>query len=92
MKAICLSLLLGLMVACLPPASLTAPSAVEQEEESPCFRSLQCIVDTTPDNALRKEVQTIINTLMQTPEPAFSRICQARAREWLVSEPVCRQN
>ena len=92
MKFFLSALLLLTAVACLPPASLQAPALAEQEEEAPCFRALQCIVDTTSDNALRKEAQIAINTLMQSTEPTFSRMCQERARELLVAEPVCRQN
>lgn len=87
-----LSLLLSACQVPQTPTAATQPSSQPSEyTDPPCFVDLQCIVDTTEDNALRKEAQEIIQTLMQTREPQFSRICLSRSQELLRKEPRCSQ-
>lgn len=94
MKRLIWTTLLTLMLSsCQVPQTPTAaiqPSAKPSEDaDPPCFVNLQCIVDTTDDNALRKEAQEIIQNLMQTTEPQFSKICLSRSQELLLKEPRC---
>lgn len=86
--------LLGALSACQVPQSPTSPrpsSKPTEDADPPCFVALQCIVDSTGDNALRKEAQEIINQLIQTTEPRFSQICQNRSEELLPKQPSCQK-
>ncbi|MBT9547070.1 MAG: hypothetical protein IV090_16890 [Candidatus Sericytochromatia bacterium] len=86
--------LLGLLGACQVPQAPTSPTASAKPSEDtdpPCFVALQCIVDNTSDNALRKEAQEIINQLIQTTEPRFTQICLTRSTELLPKQPSCQR-
>ncbi|PIQ22997.1 hypothetical protein COW36_01800 [bacterium (Candidatus Blackallbacteria) CG17_big_fil_post_rev_8_21_14_2_50_48_46] len=87
-------LVLGGISACQVPQSPTSPAASASPDagDPPCFVALQCIVDTTKDNALRKESQEVINQLIQTADPQFTKICLSRSQELLVKEPSCQKN
>ncbi|MGE3725094.1 MAG: hypothetical protein AB7I41_06060 [Candidatus Sericytochromatia bacterium] len=85
--------LLAVLSACQVPQAPTSPRASAKPSEDtdpPCFVALQCIVDSTGDNALRKEAQEIINQLIQTTEPRFSQICLTRSAELLPKQPSCQ--
>lgn len=79
--------------ACAVPQSPTSPrptSKPAEDTDPPCFVALQCIVDSTNDNALRKEAQEVINQLIQTTEPRFSQICLNRSAELIPKQPSCQ--
>jgi hypothetical protein len=81
------------LTACQVPQSPTSPQASAKPAENtdpPCFVALQCIVDSTQDNALRKETQEVINQLIQTTEPRFSQTCLSRAQELVLKQPSCQ--
>ena len=83
-----------LLAACEVP---DAPTGVPQPEpdlntQGPaCYQELECIVETTRDNTLRKETQEVINTLLLTDQPEYNRICQARADVLTESLPQCKK-
>lgn len=75
----------------LSPTSPTASAKPSEDTDPPCFVALQCIVDNTSDNALRKEAQEVINQLIQTTEPRFTQICLTRSTELLPKQPSCQR-
>lgn len=83
-----------LLSACEVP---DAPTGAPQPEpdlstQGPiCYQELECIVDTTRDNTLRKETQEVINTLLLTDQPDYDRICQVKAASLTESLPQCRK-
>lgn len=67
-----------------------APSALPQGPA--CYQELECIVDTTRDNTLRRDAQEVINTLILAEQPEYNRICQAKADELTVQLPQCKKS
>lgn len=74
-----------------------APTGVPQPEpdlstQGPiCYQELECIVDTTRDNTLRRDAQEVINTLILTDQPEYNRICKAEADSLTESLPQCKR-
>ena len=72
----------------LLPSSI--PSEAPDSGEPACFQRLQCIVDNTGDNVLRRETQESINQLFLLEEPDYTQFCQAKAEEFLIRVPQCQ--
>lgn len=74
------------------PVASTRPRPVPSESPPAgplCQQRLQCIVENTSDNALRKTTQESINLLFTLAEPEFSQICEAKALELVKRAPEC---
>lgn len=67
------------------------PSEAPANDEPPCLQTLQCIVDNTNNNGLRKQTQEIINQLFVTAEPDYTRLCQSRSSEFVERVPECQK-
>ncbi len=71
------------------------PSAIPSESpdngDPPCLQTLQCIIDETTNNSLRKDTQDIINQLFVTGEPEYTRLCEGQAQELSTRLPQCRK-
>lgn len=78
------------------PVGAGLPSAIPSEapasDEPPCFQQLQCIIDNTTDNALRKTTQEAINDLFLLDEPQYTDFCQNKAQELAIREPSCERS
>lgn len=85
--------LLGLSACEVPDNPTGMPSATIPSESPdtnpPCYQTLQCIIENTGDNALRKETQVVINQLFQLDEPEYTTTCQAKAEELVARVPQC---
>ena len=62
-----------------PSASASASPVVS--DEPLCMQTLQCVVDSTINNSLRKETQEVINQLFKTAEPKYTQLCKSKADE-----------
>ncbi|PKL79827.1 MAG: hypothetical protein CVV27_01220 [Candidatus Melainabacteria bacterium HGW-Melainabacteria-1] len=88
---------LSLMAACdTPDTPLGASPSTVIPSESPdqdplCLQTLQCIVDNTSNNGLRKQTQEVISELFLVAEPDYSRICLSRADELVERVPECQK-
>lgn len=83
-----------LLSACEVP---DAPTGVPQPEidvnQGPvCYQEIECVIETTRDNTLRKEAQESINTLLLSEEPEYSRVCEAKATEFTENLMQCRKS
>lgn len=96
-------LLLGYVGACeVPSAPLgssgpsASPTAIPSESpdngDPPCMQALQCIIDNTNNNALRRQTQEVVNQLLLTSEPDFTRICLSNASDLVERVPECVKN
>lgn len=86
--------LFSLLSACDTPQTpvgrpTPVPSDSSVEEDPICQQTLQCIVDTTGNNALRKQAQEVITQLFLLSEPNKTRICESKAEELVESLPTC---
>jgi len=77
------------------PLQPNQPSATPSERPDSgdplCFQTLQCIVDNTSDNVLRRQAQEVVNQLFLVAEPDYTRICESRSVELVVSIPSCQR-
>jgi hypothetical protein len=94
-----LGLFLGLGVSCgdipdLPsgPQPSAIPSEAPGDRLTPCEEVLQCAVDNTNDNAVRRDAQAALNELALSREPQFTQICEREAAAILLRAPECRKN
>lgn len=88
------SLALMTLVACEVPDMPTGPSDPVPSvlpQGPACYQELECIVETTRDNTLRRDAQEVINTLILAEQPEYNRICQAKADELTVQLPQCKK-
>ena len=69
------------------PIASEAPAS----DDPPCLQTLQCIIDNTTNNTLRKQTQEVVNTLFTTAEPDYTRICQTRSAELAERVPECQK-
>lgn len=95
LKSLCLigSTLLALSACEVPDAPTGVPSASPDVMPGgpACYQELECVVDTTRDNTLRRNAQEAINTLILSEQPDYNRICQAKAEELTAALPQCKQ-
>lgn len=68
------------------------PSAAPSEDDAPCLQTLQCIVDTTNSNSLRRDAQEVITDLFLLGEPDYTRVCVSKAEELAERVPSCVRN
>lgn len=94
-KTTSIALCFLLLAACEVP---DAPTGVPQAEpdiniQNPiCYQEIECVVDTTRDNTLRKEAQVVINTLLLSDQPEYDRLCEAKADELTENLPQCKKS
>lgn len=74
------------------PQPSVAPSESPNSDEPPCYQQLQCIIENTTDNALRRSAQEVITDLFQLEEPQYTELCQAKAEELVGRVSVCERN
>ncbi|MGV3526353.1 MAG: hypothetical protein ACO1RX_19190 [Candidatus Sericytochromatia bacterium] len=68
------------------------PTARPNEDDPVCLQTLQCIVDTTNSNSLRRDAQEVITDLFLLGEPDYTRICVSKAEELAERVPSCARN
>lgn len=86
--------LLSIHACTVPDIPTGLPNAIPSEApdtgETPCFQALQCIIENTGNNVLRKETQESVNQLFLLEEPEYTEFCQAKAKELTVRVPQCQ--
>lgn len=73
------------------PTGLPQPEPNLNTQGPICYQEIECVIETTRDNTLRKEAQETINALLLSDQPEYTRICQAKADELTENLMQCRK-
>ncbi len=93
MRRVLMMGILVLMVSCeVPDAPVGTPQPVSENAGEPaCYQEIECIIEITDNNTLRREAQEVINTLILSEQPTYDRVCEAKSREFTEIIPQCNR-